>query len=67
MFNSKANQNLGKSVENFDDLVLVDRSLLHGDVVAMLSDPYGQTGTIVDVGMFLCPKLILLIILFLFF
>lgn len=41
-----------KSVENFDDLVLVDRSLLHGDVVAMLSDPYGQTGTIVDVGMF---------------
>lgn len=28
------------------------RSLLHGDIVALLSDPYGQTGTVVDVEIY---------------
>jgi len=31
------------------NLILLDRPLLHGDIVALASDPQGQTGTVVDV------------------
>jgi hypothetical protein len=33
-------------------LLLTSRSLLHGDIVALLTDPYGQTGTVVDVEIY---------------
>jgi len=40
-----------ESVENVSDLQVVDRAFLHGDIVAMASDPLGQTGTVIDVDM----------------
>lgn len=40
-----------ESVENVSDLQVVDRAFLHGDIVAMVSDPLGQTGTVIDVDM----------------
>lgn len=40
-----------ESVEKVTDLQLVDRAFMHGDVVALASDPLGQTGTVVDVDM----------------
>lgn len=40
-----------ESVEKVTDLQLVDRAFMHGDVVALASDPLGQTGTVIDVDM----------------
>lgn len=41
--------NLSETNEKIEDLVVVDRSFLHGDIVAAVSDPKGQTGTVVNV------------------
>ncbi|KAG0614322.1 hypothetical protein M758_6G168100 [Ceratodon purpureus] len=40
-----------ESVEKVTDIKVVDRAFMHGDVVALASDPLGQTGTVVDVDM----------------
>jgi len=32
-------------------LQVVDRAFMHGDVVALASDPLGQTGTVINVDM----------------
>lgn len=40
-----------ESVEKVTDLQVVDRAFMHGDVVALASDPLGQTGTVIDVDM----------------
>lgn len=36
--------------ENIGDITAVDRSFLHGDIVASASDPTGQLGLVVDVN-----------------
>lgn len=41
--------NLSETNEKIEDLVVVDRSFLHGDIVAAVSDPKGQIGTVVNV------------------
>ncbi|XP_020517139.1 probable ubiquitin-conjugating enzyme E2 23 isoform X1 [Amborella trichopoda] len=41
--------NHSETKDNIDDIVVVDRGFLHGDIVASISDPMGQTGTVVDV------------------
>lgn len=40
-----------ESVEKVTDIQVVDRAFMHGDVVALASDPLGQTGTVIDVDM----------------
>lgn len=40
------------SFHHSSTLKVIDRSLLHGDIVALASDPQGQTGTVVDVVLF---------------
>lgn len=40
---------LSETNEKIEDIVVVDRSFLHGDIVATVSDPKGQTGTVVNV------------------
>ncbi|WOK94673.1 putative ubiquitin-conjugating enzyme E2 23 [Canna indica] len=39
-----------ETMENTGDITVVDRSFLHGDIVASASDPTGQLGLIVDVN-----------------
>eukprot|EP01018_Ginkgo_biloba_P041296 Gb_00082 [translate_table: standard] len=41
--------NLEETTEKIGDIVVADRSFLHGDIVAAVSDPSGQTGTVVNV------------------
>jgi len=43
------NNNLNLSQTHHTKLKLVDRGLVHGDVVASIIDPYGQTGVVIDV------------------
>lgn len=38
-----------ESIENVTDVRVIDRAFLHGDVVAAVSNPLGQTGTVVDI------------------
>ncbi|XP_062200148.1 probable ubiquitin-conjugating enzyme E2 23 isoform X2 [Phragmites australis] len=40
-----------EKTEDIDDVVVVDRSFLHGDLVASASDPTGQMGLVVDVSL----------------
>ena len=40
-----------EKTEDIDDVVVVDRSFLHGDLVASASDPTGQMGLVVDVNL----------------
>ncbi|TKW13187.2 hypothetical protein SEVIR_5G083900v4 [Setaria viridis] len=40
-----------EKTEDIDDVVVVDRSFLHGDLVASASDPTGQMGLVVDVDL----------------
>ncbi|KAK3163760.1 hypothetical protein QOZ80_1AG0007990 [Eleusine coracana subsp. coracana] len=40
-----------EKTEDFADVVVVDRSFLHGDLVASASDPTGQVGLVVDVDL----------------
>ncbi|GLJ17158.1 hypothetical protein SUGI_0297070 [Cryptomeria japonica] len=42
---------LAETIEKIDDILVVDRAFLHGDIVASVSDPSGQTGTIVNVDL----------------
>lgn len=39
-----------ESTEKINDIAVVDRGFLHGDIVASASDPTGQLGLIVDVS-----------------
>ncbi|KAL6626655.1 hypothetical protein ACP70R_030381 [Stipagrostis hirtigluma subsp. patula] len=40
-----------EKTEDIDDVVVVDRSFLHGDIVASSSDPTGQMGLVIDVSL----------------
>ncbi|KAJ1287934.1 hypothetical protein BS78_02G049000 [Paspalum vaginatum] len=40
-----------EKTEDIDSVVVVDRSFLHGDLVASASDPTGQMGLVVDVNL----------------
>lgn len=40
-----------EKTEDIDSVVVVDRSFLHGDIVASSSDPTGQTGLVTDVSL----------------
>lgn len=40
-----------ENTEDIDNVVVVDRSFLHGDLVASASDPTGQMGLVVDVNL----------------
>ncbi|KAH9291898.1 hypothetical protein KI387_042915 [Taxus chinensis] len=42
---------LAETIEKIDDILVVDRAFLHGDIVASVSDPSGQTGTVVNVDL----------------
>lgn len=39
-----------ESTDNINDITVVDRGFLHGDIVASTSDPTGQLGLVVDVS-----------------
>lgn len=39
-----------ETTDNLSDITVVDRELLHGDIVASVSDPTGQLGLVVDVN-----------------
>lgn len=39
-----------ETAENVSDVTVVDRSFLHGDIVASASDPTGQMGLVLDVS-----------------
>lgn len=39
-----------ESTDNINDITVVDRGFLHGDIVASISDPTGQLGLVVDVS-----------------
>ncbi|KAK8923580.1 putative ubiquitin-conjugating enzyme E2 23 [Platanthera zijinensis] len=39
-----------ESTDNINDITVVDRGFLHGDIVASASDPTGQLGLVVDVS-----------------
>eukprot|EP00252_Welwitschia_mirabilis_P011751 TRINITY_DN2615_c0_g1_i2.p1 TRINITY_DN2615_c0_g1~~TRINITY_DN2615_c0_g1_i2.p1 ORF type:complete len:951 (+),score=252.41 TRINITY_DN2615_c0_g1_i2:255-2855(+) len=41
--------NMSETDEKIEELQVVDRSFLHGDIVGSISDPTGQTGTVVNV------------------
>lgn len=43
--------NSEESSHKIEDIRVVDRSFLHGDIVAMVSSPMGQTGTVVNVDL----------------
>ncbi|XP_078448256.1 ubiquitin-conjugating enzyme 23 isoform X2 [Wolffia australiana] len=43
--------NGSETTENHGDIAVVDRELLHGDIVASISDPTGQLGLVLDVHM----------------
>lgn len=43
--------NLEESTEKIDDIRVVDRAFLHGDIVAAVAAPLGQTGTVVNVDL----------------
>eukprot|EP01018_Ginkgo_biloba_P023413 Gb_01294 [translate_table: standard] len=47
---------LTETIEKIDDILVVDRGFLHGDIVASVSDPSGQTGTVVNVDLILDLK-----------
>ncbi|KAL6847812.1 hypothetical protein ACP4OV_021940 [Aristida adscensionis] len=40
-----------EKTEDIDDIIVADRSFLHGDIVASSSDPTGQMGLVVDVSL----------------
>lgn len=40
-----------ETVEKVTDIRVLDRSFMHGDVVALASNPLGQTGIVIDVDM----------------
>eukprot|EP00252_Welwitschia_mirabilis_P010976 TRINITY_DN2470_c0_g1_i2.p1 TRINITY_DN2470_c0_g1~~TRINITY_DN2470_c0_g1_i2.p1 ORF type:complete len:1036 (-),score=238.51 TRINITY_DN2470_c0_g1_i2:197-3304(-) len=42
-------KSLAETIEKIDDMLIVDRAFMHGDVVGYVSDPSGQTGTVVNV------------------
>jgi hypothetical protein len=42
--------NSKSSTENVNDVSVLDRAFLHGDVVAAVADPLGQTGIVIDVA-----------------
>lgn len=42
---------LAETIEKIDDILVVDRTFLYGDIVASVSDPSGQTGTVVNVDL----------------
>ncbi|KAG2388167.1 hypothetical protein C9374_001017 [Naegleria lovaniensis] len=41
-----------KEVVEENTLSLIDRSLLHGDIICLISDPFKQSGTVMDVTMY---------------
>ncbi|KAF0982096.1 hypothetical protein FDP41_011957 [Naegleria fowleri] len=41
-----------KEVVAENTLSLIDRSLLHGDIICSISDPFKQSGTVIDVTMY---------------
>ncbi|KAG9136906.1 hypothetical protein Leryth_019993 [Lithospermum erythrorhizon] len=41
-----------ETTENINDVIVVDRSFLHGDYVASASNPTGQVGLVVDVNLY---------------
>eukprot|EP01018_Ginkgo_biloba_P018614 Gb_29475 [translate_table: standard] len=43
--------NLSETIEKIDDIMVIDRGFLHGDIVAAASDASGQTGTVVNVDL----------------
>lgn len=49
--------NFVETTEKLEDLVVVDRSFMHGDIVASISDPKGQTGTVVGIDLFVDLKM----------
>ncbi|XP_057848632.2 probable ubiquitin-conjugating enzyme E2 23, partial [Cryptomeria japonica] len=49
--------NLVETTEKLEDLIVVDRSFMHGDIVASISDPKGQTGTVVSIDLFVDLKM----------
>lgn len=42
---------LAETIEKIDDILVVDRAFFYGDIVASVSDPSGQTGTVVNVDL----------------
>lgn len=40
-----------EKTEDIDSVIIVDRSFLHGDIVASISDPTGQMGLVADVSL----------------
>lgn len=43
--------NLSETTEKINDIEVLDRRFLHGDIVAAASDPSGQTGLVVNVDL----------------
>lgn len=43
--------NLSETTEKINDIEVLDRGFLHGDIVAAASDPSGQTGIVVNVDL----------------
>eukprot|EP00249_Psilotum_nudum_P022620 c28586_g2_i1 orf=186-2339(+) len=43
--------NSEESTERIADICVVDRAFLHGDIVALVASPHGQTGTVVNVDL----------------
>lgn len=42
---------LAETIEKIDDILVVDTAFFYGDIVASVSDPSGQTGTVVNVDL----------------
>lgn len=42
---------LAETIEKIDDILVVDRAFFYGDIVASVSDPSGQTGTVVNANL----------------
>ncbi|KAL5227210.1 hypothetical protein ABZP36_015475 [Zizania latifolia] len=40
-----------EKIEDIDSVIVIDRSFLHGDIVASASDPTGQMGLVADVNL----------------
>ncbi|GLJ54408.1 hypothetical protein SUGI_1168560 [Cryptomeria japonica] len=49
--------NLVETTKKLKDLIVVDRSFMHGDIVASISDPKGQTSTVVSIDLFVDLKM----------
>ncbi|XP_059070618.1 probable ubiquitin-conjugating enzyme E2 23 [Cryptomeria japonica] len=49
--------NLVETTEKVEDLIVVDRSFIHGDIVASILDPKGQIGTVVCIDLFVDLKM----------